>query len=96
MPIPSAVVKKIQSLECVDFSELMTDNRELLRQADQRTATDGKTSSKAPLGRVTSITSWTQCFMVYAAILLSKFPHRVVEVKAYGKMIIREVGWNGG
>ena len=94
-PIPSAVVKKIQALEFVDFSELMPDNRELLRRADQ-TATDGKTSAKAPLRRVTSITSWAQCFMVYAAILLSKFPHKVVEVMAYGKMIIREAGRHGG
>ena len=95
VPIPSAVVKKIQSLEFVDFSELMTDNWELLRRADQ-TATDGKTSSKAPLRQVTSITSWAQCFMVNAAILLSKFPHKVVEVMAYGKMIIREAGRHGG
>ena len=73
----------------------MPDNRELLRQADQ-TATDGKTSAKAPLRRVTSITSWAQCFMVYAAILLSKFPHKVGEVMAYGKMIIREAGRHVG
>ena len=73
----------------------MTDNWELLRRADQ-TATDGKTSSKAPLRQVTSITSWAQCFMANAAILLSKFPHKVVEVMAYGKMIIREAGRHGG
>ena len=44
-PISSAVVKKIQTLEFVDFSELMPDNRELLGRADQ-TATDGKTSQR--------------------------------------------------
>ena len=95
VPIPSAVVQKIQSLEFVDFSELMPNNRELLRQADQ-TATDSKTSSKAPPRRVTSIILWAQCFMVYAAILLSKFPHKVVEVMAYGKMIITEAGQHRG
>ena len=89
-PIPPSVVKKIQNLEFVDFAELMPDNRDLLRRID---LTDNKASTKAPLRRVTS---WAQCFMAYSAILLSKFPDKLVKVMAYGKMIIKEAGRHGG
>ena len=92
-PIPPSVVKKIQNLEFVDFAELMPDNRDLLRRID---LTDNKASTKAPLRRVTTITSWAQCFMAYSAILLSKFPDKLVEVMAYGKMIIKEAGRHSG
>ena len=67
--------------------------RELLRRID---LTDNKASTKAPMRRVTTITSWAQCFMAYSAILLSKFPDKLVEVMAYGKMIIKEVGRHCG
>ena len=81
-PNPPQVVKKIQNLEFVDFAELMPNNRDLLHRID---LTDNKASTKAPLRCVTTITSWAQCFMAYSAILLSKFPDKLVEVMAYGK-----------
>ena len=92
-PNPPQVVKKIQNLEFVDFAELMPNNRDLLHRID---LTDNKASTKAPLRCVTTITSWAQCFMAYSAILLSKFPDKLVEVMAYGKMIIKEAGRHGG
>ena len=72
-PIPPSVVKKIQNFEFVNFAELMPDNRELLHRID---LTDNKASTKAPLRRVTTITSWAQFFMAYSAILLSQVPRQ--------------------
>ena len=88
-PNSPSFVKKIQNLEFIDFAKLMPDNRELLCRIN---LTDNRASTKAPLRCVTTITSWAQCFMAYSAILLSKFPDKLVEVMACGKMIIKEAG----
>ena len=90
-PIMPSVVKKIQALEFVDFSELMPNNRELLRCME---ATDkvqaGTLLSKSKMCQVWSTTTWAQCFMVYAAILPEAHPGMVTSLMAYGKLILRE------
>ncbi len=95
-PIPASVVKKIQALEFVDFSELMPNNRELLRRMEVGEKPTPPPPSKTPLRRVTNVTTWAQCFMAYAAILLSKYPDKLIEVMAYGKMILKEAARHGG
>lgn len=96
-PIPLALAKKIQALEFVDFAELLPDNRELLRRMEATDKSQSSASqSKSKLRQVSSITSWAQCFMAFAAILLSAHPEMLVDLMAYGKLVMREAARHGG
>ena len=40
--------------------------------------------------------SWVQCFGLYAVVMVSKYPERVVHLLAYQTLIIREARRCGG
>ena len=95
-PIPGKIVQRIQAQEFVDFSELLPDNQTLLRRLEATDNAHSDATSAKKLRQVTSISTWAQCFMLYAAVLLQKHPERASDLMVYGKMILREAARNPG
>ena len=80
-PIPGILVKKIQAKEYVDLSELLPDNVELLRRAEVEPST--QVQGQRQLQRVSTLSTWVQCFATYAAVLAEAHPHRMRDLLAY-------------
>ena len=95
-PIPSKLVKKIQSQDFVDMPELLPDNVELMRREEDTARRDPLSCSRRQLRRVGDLLTWVQCFSTYAAVLTEKHPHRVRELLGYLRLIARESQKNGG
>ena len=96
-PIPARLVKKIQSGEFVDLSELLPDNMELSRRMSREPASDRhRTSGNSMMREVKSLLTWVQCFVTYVAVVVSAHPSRVQEMLAYARLIVREALRNGG
>lgn len=96
-PIPASVVKKIQALEYVEFSELMPDNVQLLGRLETTDkAASSANVSKGRLRQVSSVSTWAQCFFIFAAILVEKHPTKFQELMAYGRFILKEAARHGG
>ena len=90
-------MKKIQSGECVDLSELLPDNMELFRRMSREPASDRTGVSGNILTReVKSLLTWVPCFVTYVAIVGSAHPNRMQDMLAHIRLIIREALRNGG
>ena len=93
-PIPGKLVKKIQAEEYVDLSELLPDNVELLRRAEAEPST--QVQGQRQLRRVSTLSTWVQCFATYAAVLAEAHPYRMRDLLAYLRLIVREAQCHEG
>ena len=93
-PIPGKLVKKIQAEEYVDLSELLPDNVELLRRAEAEPST--QVQGQRQIQRVSTLRTWVQCFATYAAVLAEAHPHRMRDLLAYLRLIVRETQCHEG
>ena len=66
---------------------------ELLRLADMEVRHG---SGQRQPRRVASLMTWVPCFVTYAAVLAEAYPHRMRDLMAYLRMIVREAQRHGG
>ena len=93
LPIPEKLVRHIQLLDYVDLAELLPDNMELQRLAD----TESRHGSGQWQPRwVNSLITWVQCFVTYATMVAEAHPHRMRNLMAYLRMIVRQAQRHGG
>ena len=96
-PFPRKLVDKVQSGQYVDMRELLSDNISLLQQLESVHGTNQLPAvgpSRPRLREVSTLTTWTYCFLGYAAILTSDPKTR--DHLAYARLIIREAQRHGG
>ena len=85
-PIPGKLVSKIWAGAFIDMKDMLPDNMALLRQLDNFSA--DKSTSKAKLREIKTLTTWLYCFTAYMAVQTSD-PH-TRELLTYTHLIIRE------
>eukprot|EP00118_Oscarella_pearsei_P017030 m.167429 g.167429 ORF g.167429 m.167429 type:complete len:303 (+) comp38931_c0_seq2:1241-2149(+) len=95
-PVPGRVVAKVEAREFVDFAELLTDNAELIRRETDRDRPCLAAPSRPPMRQLSSLLSWVQAFAAFAAVELTVRPHRIIELMAYLKLVVREAVRCGG
>lgn len=93
-PVPAKLVAKILKGEFIDMAELLRDNIE----AERRRGGSDTTSSQLRTARreIPDILSWLQCFGVFASVVASKHPDKVLQLLAYQTTIVREARRCGG
>lgn len=93
-PVPAKLVAKILKGEFIDMAELLWDNIE----AERRRGGSDTTSSqlRAAQREIPDILSWFQCFGVFASVVASKHPDKVLQLLAYQTTIVREARRCGG
>ena len=85
-PIPGKLVSKIRAGAFIDMKDMPPDNMALFRQLDNFSA--DKSTSKAKLGEIKTLTTWLYCFTAYMAVQTSD--HHTRELLTYTHLIIRE------
>ena len=85
-PIPGKLVSKIWAGAFIDMKDMLADNMALLRQLENFSA--DKSTSKAKLREIKTLTTWLYCFTGYMAVQTSD-PH-TRELLTYTHLIIRE------
>ena len=94
-PIPAKLVQQIQALEFVEMRELLPDNVALAEHLAALQPSLG--TPKQPEQReVDSLMTWVSSFSTYVAIIAQAHPHRVLDMLAYMRLIIREATKYGG
>ena len=96
-PFPRKLVNEVQSGQYIDMRELLSDNISLLQQLESVHGTNQLPAvgpSRPRLREVSTLTTWTYCFLGYAAILTSDPNTR--DHLAYARLIIREAQRHGG
>jgi len=96
--VPAKLVKRILKPEYVDMAELLKDNMEAERR---RMLSDGGLTQSHFANRPTrrevpDMLSWLQCFSLYAAVVVSKYPEKRNELWAYQATLIGEARRCGG
>ena len=91
--IPQRLLEKLQRWEFADLAELrpLGANEALNPEPDPQRyiILPGLEVSRPKKKQVTDIISWTQCFLVYIAIMHQKFPDKVPKMIAYMLTILR-------
>ena len=91
--IPQCLLEKLQRWEFADLAELypLGANEALNPEPDpqRHIILPGLEVSRPKKKQVTDIISWTQCFLVYIAIMHQKFPDKVPKMIAYMLTILR-------
>ena len=97
-PIPYRLVQRIQSGEFVEMRDLLADNVSLHAQLEDLHGQAPFVSTPMPfrprLREIPSLTSWTYCFLAYAAVR-SRDP-QTRDLLAYCSLLIREALRHGG
>ena len=93
-PIPGKTVQRIQAGEYVDMRHLLPDNVTLLDKLEGMP--QSLLAPRPRLREITSLHTWTSCLLRMIAIQAATDPGRVVEMCAYGCLIIREACTHGG
>ena len=96
-PIPQKLVTKVRSGQFVEMREFLADNIALLHQLEsiQGTAPVAHIGPSRPrLREVSTLSTWTYCFLGYMAVLTSDDKTRTQ--LAYARTIIREAQRHGG
>ncbi len=83
--IPAKLVRRILRPEYVDMAELLKDNMEAERRKLAAEAGSHFTRREVP-----DILSWIQCFNMYMAVVVSKYPGKTKEMLAYQALIVGE------
>ena len=86
------MVSKIRAGAFNDMKDMLPDNMALLRQLDNFSA--DKSTSKAKLREIKTLTTWLYCFTAYMAVQTSD--HHTREFLIYTHLIIREALRTGG
>ena len=97
-PVPGKLVARILKGDFVDMAELLRDNLEAQRKGvlQEAEGSTGTTGPSRPRRDIPDLLSWVQCFGLYAAVMASKYPERVVHLLAYQTLIIRAARRCGG
>ena len=99
-PVPAKLVQKIQALLFVDMRELLPDNIALLRHMEALNSPNSPTpqaiGARPRMREVSSLTSWTLCFVTYLAVLAEAHPNLVRSRLAYLSLVISEARRIGG
>ena len=75
----------------MDMAELLRDNLEAQCRGDlQEPSTSSSSSQGRPCREVPDLLSWVQCFSIYRAVVVSKYPERVHKLLAYQTLTVRE------
>ena len=97
-PFPTKLLEKIRAGHFVEMWDLLTDNISLIQQME---ALNGQCTSpalpgmlKPHLREVSSLSSWTYCFLAYVAIR-SQEP-KTQDTLAYAQLLIREAQRHDG
>ena len=83
--IPAKLVRRILRPEYIDLAELLKDNIEAERRKLAAEAGTHFTRREVP-----DFLCWTQCFNMYMAIVVSKYPEKIREMLAYQALIVGE------
>ena len=96
--VPAKLVKRIQKAEYVNMAELLKDNMEAGRRRMLSDSVFPQTHfTNRPVRReIPDMLSWFQCFSLYAAVVVSKYPEKGKELWAYQVTLIREARRCGG
>ena len=84
--IPAKLTKKILDLKYVDMSELLPDSWRLQEESKQCWHHHRTQSKRGP---VNDILLWLECYAAMVATLSTKFPHKMPELIAYQRTILR-------
>ena len=95
-PVAAKLVVKIQRGDFVDMAELMRDNMEAERRAEQDGAIGSPFNKRSRRREVPDLLSWIQCFGTYISVVVTKSPAKVKQLLAYQTMIVREACRCGG
>ena len=95
-PVAAKLVVKIQRGDFVDMAELMRDNMEAERRAEQDGAIGSPFNKQSRRREVPDLLSWIQCFGTYISVVVAKSPAKVKQLLAYQTMIVREAHRCGG
>ena len=91
--IPQRLLEKLQRWEFADLAELRplgaTEALNPDPDPQRHIILPGLEVSRPKKKQVTDIISWTQCFLVYIAIMHQKFPDKVPKMIAYMLTILR-------
>lgn len=96
-PFPRKLVEKVQSGQFVEMRELLADNISLVHQLE---STHGFSplhlmgASRPRLREITSLSTWTYCFLGYMAIRTTDPITR--DHLAYARLVVREALRHGG
>ena len=97
-PVTAKLVRRIQALEFVDMRELLPDNMALAERLEALPARLGNSAPRiiAEQREVPSLLTWVSCFATYVAVVAQAHPHRVTDMLAYMRLLIREAHKHGG
>ena len=98
-PLPPKLVDRIRKGEFVEMRELLTDNISLLRHLEElqpgMSSLQHATGSSRPrLREVSSILTWTYCFLTYCAVRTDDVSLR--GLLTYARLLLREARRHGG
>lgn len=94
-PIPGKLARKIQALEFVEMRDLLPDNIALAERLEALPS--HRSPSKAPETReVGALATWVTAFATYIAIVSAAHPHRIRDMLAYMRLLVREAKKYGG
>ena len=95
--IPRKLVEKIQAGRFLEMKELLQDNISLLAQLEEvpgQASVHVAGATRPRLREVTSLASWTYCFLGYMAALTTDQVTR--DQLAYARLIVRQAQSQGG
>ncbi len=95
--VPARLVKRIVKGDFVDIAEILCDNLEAEKRRAQVELEPGKSNSQAQARReIPDLTSWVQCFALYASVIQANFPDKGRDLWAYLGVIASEYRRVGG
>ena len=97
-PFPQKLVDRVRSGLFVEMRDLLSDNISLLQQLEmvnsQCTLPALPGLMRPRLCEVSSLATWTYCFLTYLAIRSTD--HATRDMLAYGRLLVREAQRHGG
>ncbi len=85
LSLPAKLVKKIQDLEFVEMSELLTDSWRF--QEDEAKCCHQRKGQRR--GPITDILIWVECYSSLVATLSQRYPDKTPHLMAYMKTIVK-------
>jgi hypothetical protein len=85
-PLPAKLVKKILDLEYVEIADLVPDNWQYIDEEQSKCCHQAKRPRK---GQIVDILLWVECFSFMIEVLATHYPHKVSELMAYQRTVVR-------
>ena len=83
--VPQKLVQRIQAGEFIDMAELLPDRLGVNAGPPVEGDKDDKTPRRC---QVTNILEWIQCYSIYMAVRLQKYPDKVQDMLGYQALIV--------